>query len=155
MRPTPPVIVLHSCQPPPPSMPQPTIVMINYTHAPTVINSPAYITLLQRFGGPSSGICGNSTTTTTTTARLSDVTCKGCRLGSQHLEQSLTTNNCIGGLSMDPPPCNLNPTRTPPPCNPATRTIPDCDQLTQSVGVVAGVEGKTYLPGIFRLRTLT
>ena len=43
----------------------------------------------------------------------------------QDHEQFLTTNNCTYGLSSDPPPCN-----------PANRTPPDCDQPLKALGLL-------------------
>ena len=58
-----------------------------------------------------------------------DVICKGCWARSHDLKQSSTTNYCINGLSLDPPPSNS-----------ATKILPYCDQL---LGLVGAVKGKT------------
>ena len=60
------------------------------------------------------------------------ITCKGCQVWSQDLEQSSTTSNCTEDLSLDPPPCN-----------PATRNLLNCNRASQSLVDEGDLDGKT------------
>ena len=79
--------------------------------------------------------CGSGLESTTLQPDFKDVTCNGFRARSQDLEQSFTTNNCTDGLSSDPPPCN-----------PASKILPDCDELTKALELWEVWKAKPDLP---------